>query len=102
MELSRCKDAEWCEVRRCVTDWGLRGCYECEPADCRKGLYAEKIKPRAFAEYARRYGMEDLLDCLERNERAGIVYHQEGIMGDYDDFDDLEALIAFIHTGERA
>ena len=33
------------------------GCYECEPAECRKGLYAEKIKPRAFAEFARRYGV---------------------------------------------
>ena len=42
-----------------------------------------------------------LLDCLERNERAGTVYHREGIMGDYDDFDDLEELISFIRTGKR-
>ena len=26
-------------------------------------------KARAFAEFARRYGIEELLDCLERNER---------------------------------
>ena len=45
--------------------------------------------------------MDALLDCLERNERAGIVYHREGIMGDYDDFDDLEKLIGFIRTGTR-
>ena len=76
-------------------------CYECHPADCRKGLYAEKIKPRAFAEFARRYGTEELLDCLERNEQAGVVYHREGIMGDYDDFEELEELIAFIRTGKR-
>ena len=43
----------------------------------------------------------ELLDCLERNEQAGIVYHREGIMGDYDDFDDLEELISFIRTGKR-
>ena len=42
-----------------------------------------------------------LLDCLERNEQAGIVYHREGIMGDYDEFEDLEKLIDFIRTGKR-
>lgn len=30
-----------------------------------------------------------------------IVYHREGIMGDYDEFDDLEELIDFIRTGKR-
>ena len=60
-ELSWCKDAEWCEVRKCGIAKNISGCYECEPADCRKGLYAEKIKPRAFAEFARRYGLEELL-----------------------------------------
>ena len=44
---------------------------------------------------------EELLDCLERNEQAGVVYHREGIMGDYDDFEDPEELIAFIRTGKR-
>ena len=87
------KELSWCK--------DLNGCYECEPANCRKGLYAEKIKPRAFAEFARRFGVEELLDCLERNEKAGIVYHREEIMGDYDDFDDLEELISYIKTGKR-
>lgn len=79
----------------------LDGCYQCAPAQCRKGLYAEKLKARAFAEFARRYGIPEMLDCLERNERAGVVYHRDGIMGDYDDFDDPEALIRFLRTGER-
>ncbi len=55
----------------------------------------------ASAEFARRYGVEDLLDCLERNEKAGVVYHREVIMGDYEAFDDLEELIRFIRTGIR-
>ena len=79
----------------------MKGCYECKPAECRKGLYAEKIKARAFAEFARRFGVDELLDCLERNECVGIVYHREGIMGDYDEFDDLEALITYIQTGKK-
>ena len=68
---------------------------------CRKGLFASKIKALAFTEYARRYGTEALLDRLAANEKAGIIYHREGIMGDYDEFDDLEELICFIRTGIR-
>lgn len=64
-------------------------------------MFATKIKALGFTEYARRYGIEDLLDRLEANEKAGIVYHREGIMGDYDEFDDVEALIEFIKTGKR-
>ncbi len=101
LELSWCKDAGWCENRKCVIEKKIRGCYECEPQHCRKGLYAEKIKARAFAEYAKRYGIKELLDCLERNEKAGIIYHRKGIIGDYDDFDDIETLIQFIKTGTR-
>ena len=49
----------------------------------------------------KRYGEKTLLDCLERNEQNGVVYHREGITGDYDDFEDAEALIRFIQTGVR-
>ncbi len=101
LDLSWCQDADFCENRRCVIEKKLEGCYACRPAECRKGLYAGKIKARAFAEFARRYGIEALLDCLERNEQAGVVYHREGILGDYDDFDDLEELIDFIRTGTK-
>ncbi len=77
MELSWRKDSEWCEVRRCDIDKNLNGCYECKPAECRKGLYAEKIKPMAFAEFARRYGIEELLDFIrtgKKDEKAHIPY----------------------------
>ena len=68
--LSWCKDAEWCEVRKCGINKNISGCYECELEECRKGLYAKKIKPRAFVDFARRYGVEELLDCLERIEES--------------------------------
>jgi len=60
-----------------------------------------KIKPYAFTEFLKRYGEECLLDCLKRNEEKGIVYHREGISGDYDEFEDVESLIEFIKTGRR-
>ena len=61
----------------------------------------EKIKPYGFSLFAKRFGEKELLDCLERNEKAGVVYHRKDITGDYDDFDNVEALISFIKTGKR-
>lgn len=94
-----CPDKDWCENRRCSIETGVGHCFECAP-DCRKGLL-HKIKSYGFTLFVRRYGEAALLDCLERNERAGVVYHRDGIFGDYDDFDDVEELIDFIRTGEK-
>ncbi len=99
LELDWCKDAEWCENRKCCISKDITGCYECPDSQCRKGLFSNKIKALAFTEFARRYGKEYLLDCLEKNERSGIIYHREGIIGDYDEFDDIENLINFIKNG---
>ena len=94
-----CPDKDWCENRSCSMEKGVEACFACA-GDCRKGLLS-KIKPYGFTVFARRFGLETLLDCLEENERIGVVYHRQGIMGDYDDFEDVEALIRFISTGRR-
>ena len=94
-----CPDNDRCENRKCSWQAGIMHCYECD-RDCRKGMLA-KIKPYGFTLFAKRYGEKALTDCLERNEKAGIVYHREGIIGDYDDFDDAEKLIEYIKTGNR-
>lgn len=92
------KDFSWCENRKCSIEKNINNCYECKDNNCRKGMF-NKIKPSAFTEFVRRYGLEKLLDCLERNERNGIIYHRQGIVGDYDNFDDIEKLINFIKKG---
>ncbi|MCM1307634.1 MAG: DUF3795 domain-containing protein [Butyrivibrio sp.] len=94
-----CPDKQNCENLKCLTEKSLVKCYECGE-DCQKGLLS-KIKPYGFMLFAKRYGTDALLDCLERNEKNGVVYHREGINGDYDDFDDTEKLIEFIKTGKR-
>jgi len=94
-----CPDKEWCENRSCSLETGVEHCFLCG-TDCKKGLLS-KIKPYGFTVFAKRYGVETLLDCLERNEKNGVAYHRQGIVGDYDDFEDVEALIEFIRTGRQ-
>ncbi|HNW86901.1 MAG TPA: DUF3795 domain-containing protein [Candidatus Limiplasma sp.] len=94
-----CADRDWCENRRCSMEKNLPGCYACGE-NCERGLLA-KIKPAGFRMYMQRYGIDDLLNRLEANEQKGVVYHRQGVTGDYDDFDDVEALIAFIRSGTR-
>ena len=94
-----CPDNDWCENKKCSLEKGIAHCYECKE-ECRKGLLS-KIKPYTFSIFAKRYGEEQLLNCLEKNEQNGVVYHREGITGDYDYFDDIDQLISFIQTGKR-
>lgn len=96
---NECPDNDWCENKKCSMEKGITHCYKCKE-DCKKGLL-NKIKPYAFTLFMKRYDKEKLLDCLAENEKKGIVYHREGIMGDYDDFDDAEQLIKFMMTGKR-
>jgi len=54
-----------------------------------------KIKPYGFTLFIKRYGIEELRNCLERNEKNGVVYHRGGINGDYDDFEELISFITW-------
>ncbi len=94
-----CPGTDGCENRKCAAEKHCSHCYDCTE-DCRKGLLS-KIKPYGFTQFVKRYGEQMLLDCLERNEKNGIVYHRQGVIGDYDEFDDVEELIRFIKEGKR-
>ena len=91
---------DWCVNRRCSLERGIAGCYACADRQCRKGMLS-KNKPYGFTQFARRYGVQELMDCLEQNEMRGIVYHRAGIAGDYDAFADAEALCAALSAGKR-
>ena len=95
-----CRYKDACQNRKCSREKGLRYCSECPETDCRKDVLAE-LKPRVFNEFVRRYGIDKLMDCLERNEAAGIVYHRSktDLYGDYDVPDNIEDIIQLILTG---
>ena len=92
-----CPDKGWCQNLKCSIEKGTYACYLCDE-ECRKGLL-NKVKPYGFTLFIKKHGIEELLDCLERNEKNGVLYHKREINGDYDDFDDVEKLISFIKSG---
>lgn len=94
-----CPDKDRCENRACSLERGVAHCFDCPEEDCRKGML-HKGKPYGFTLFARQYGEQALLDCLERNERKGVAYHREGVVGDYDGFADAKELLAFIESGK--
>lgn len=65
-----CPDKDWCENRKCSISKNISHCYACGD-ECRKGLLG-KIKPYAFTLFVKRYGEDELLDCLERNEKTEL------------------------------
>lgn len=96
-----CKGKDWCGVRKCTIEKDISHCFECENAEnCGNGILS-KIKPKAFTLFAKRYGEERLTECLERNEKNGIVYHRNGITGDYDNFENISELSDFIANGKE-
>lgn len=95
-----CASAADCGILKCVGERGLAGCYECGDFPCGNGMF-DSVRVRAFARYAKAFGVESLLDRLEANHAAGIVYHAaDGLKGDYDDLPTEEAVIEMIRSGQ--
>ena len=89
-----------CYQYDCCTSKGINGCWECADAPCGKDmLSAGRVKPRAFVTCIKEDGMADFLKFIERNANNGVVYHREGIRGDYD-LDSEEAVLRLLRTGK--
>ena len=95
-----CESHGWCKNYNCCKEKGLNGCWECSEFPCTRCML-DKPRIYAFAEFARRYGVEELEKCLLRNKEKGIVYHYEGqLVGDYDKCQTEEEIIEMIKTGK--
>ncbi|MBN1891911.1 MAG: DUF3795 domain-containing protein [Clostridiales bacterium] len=90
----RCRSNNHCNKRLapggcfqydCCTMKGLSGCWECSDAPCGKDMHApDKVKIRAFIRCIREDGLERFSEYIARNAERGVVYHLDGIFGDYD------------------
>lgn len=67
-----CKNKERCKHFNGCKEKGLNGCWECEEFPC-SGMH-DKVRVLAFAQFIKQHGEEKLIDCLERNEKAGIIF----------------------------
>lgn len=95
-----CESHGWCKNYNCCKEKGLNGRWECSEFPF-TGCMLDKPRIRAFAEFARRYGVEELEKCLLRNKEKGIVYHYESqLVGDYDKCQTEEEIIEMIKTGK--
>lgn len=74
-----------CFQYTCCTAKGLNGCWECPNAPCGKDMLAEgKVKIRAFVTCIKEDGLDRFSEYIVRNADNGVVYHRDGILGDYD------------------
>lgn len=95
-----CKDKDWCKNFKCFKTKGIKGCWECSEFPCSGGMLDNK-RIRAFAAFVKEYGEEYLLDCLAKNEKAGVVYHNPGeLTGDYDIPETEEGIFQMILDGK--
>lgn len=67
-----CESHGWCKNYNCCKEKGLNGCWECSEFPC-TGCMLDKPRIRAFAKFARRYGVEELEKCLLRNKEALFI-----------------------------
>jgi hypothetical protein len=97
-----CVDKEWCKNLNCCKTKGISGCWECDDFPC-KGNMLDKPRVRTFASLVKENGVEALLDCLEKSERAGVKYHYPGkLVGDYDVPETEDGIINMILNGKQA
>ena len=96
-----CKNKDWCKNLRCCKEKGLDGCWECEEFLCEEST-VNTIRIRAFARFIKKYGTDFLLQCLEKNERDGMIYHYPGkFTGDYDIPKTEDEIIDMILNGTK-
>ena len=85
-------------IARC----GLACCLCSENVTC-NGCYSDNCPDYSQCENRKCSIEKGFLGCYacEKDCKRGILYHRKGIIGDYDDFEDVEKLIEFIKTGKR-
>lgn len=88
----------WCKNYKCCSEKGLSGCWECIQFPCEGGML-DKPRVRAFAQFAKEYGTNELISGLMKNKANGIVYHYDNqLVGDYDKCETKDEIFAMIKS----
>ena len=91
--------ADGCHQYNCCKLKKINGCWECSDSPCGIDMLAkDKVKMRAFVQCIREDGIEKIIGYLTSNKDNGIVYHREGILGDYD-LKSEEDVLALLRQG---
>lgn len=83
---------EGCFQYNCCKGKGLNGCWECSEAPCDIDMFlpnetehiSSRTKLRAFITCIKEDGIECFAQYIVNNAKSGVVYHRNGIYGDYD------------------
>ena len=91
--------SDGCFQYSCCISKSLDGCWECSDAPCAKDMFAPgKTKTRAFISCIKEDGIDRFSEYIIRNADNGIVYHRDGIWGDYD-LDSEADVLKLLRTG---
>jgi hypothetical protein len=85
----------------------LNGCWECPDAPCDKDMLApiepdhksSRRKLRAFIACIKEDGLDQFSRYIANNTENGIVYHRDGVYGDYD-LATEEEILRLLRTGK--
>lgn len=94
-----CNGKEWCKPFMCCKEKGIEGCWKCSDFPCDNPML-NKLRIRTFNNFIKEYGEEALINCLQKNEEKGIIYHYDSqLIGDYDLFSTEEEIKELILCG---
>lgn len=96
------KKAIGCDIKECVMDKKIDGCYKCDDYPCDKDMF-KNLRLRTFNEVAKEEGISCLVSCLKKNDEAGIRYHTtDGSKGDYDVLATADEIKDLILNGKKS
>ena len=91
---------EECFQYKCCTEHGFSGCWECPDFSCDKGMFDDgHLRVKTFVKCIKEDGIDKFSEYILRNHNNGIMYHRNGIKGDYD-LDTEEAILKLLRNGK--
>ena len=96
-----CPGRETCKPFNCCIKNRWEGCWECPQFPCSAAIL-QKTRIQVFADFAKEYGMDSLIDALEKNQYRGVVYHYPNLlMGDYDSLSSKQEILHLLLNGPQ-